>query len=107
MDVPQKNMSRLIVNKDLGERSKNMNSLEPKKLQICLTKMLEEFDYICRKEGLTYVMFGGTFLGAVRHKGFIPWDNDIDVAMPRKIFTAYGWHFRYQSATVIERAGMR
>lgn len=47
MDVPQKNMSRLIVNKDLGERSKNMNSLEPKKLQICLTKMLEGRTYLC------------------------------------------------------------
>ncbi len=48
--------------------------------------MLVMFDEICKKESLTYYMFGGTLLGAVRHKGFIPWDNDVDVAMPRNDF---------------------
>lgn len=73
------------MNKVIGEQG-NMNSLELRKLQLCLTKMLEVFDDICRRERLTYFMFGGTLLGAVRHKGFIPWDNDIDVAMPRDDF---------------------
>ena len=42
-----------------------------------------EFDKVARRYGLKYSLFAGTMLGAVRHKGFIPWDDDIDVSMPR------------------------
>ncbi len=48
------------------------------------TKMLEEFIAICKKYNFRYYLIGGTCLGAVRHQGFIPWDDDIDVGMPRK-----------------------
>ena len=48
--------------------------------------MLVEFEDLCRREGLRYSLAGGTLLGAVRHKGFIPWDDDIDVSMPRPDF---------------------
>lgn len=44
--------------------------------------MLVELDDICRRHGLTYYLAYGTCLGAVRHKGFIPWDHDVDVLMP-------------------------
>ena len=44
--------------------------------------MLVELDRVCRKHGLTYYLAYGTCLGAVRHKGFIPWDHDVDVLMP-------------------------
>ena len=49
-----------------------------------LLEILTWFDAFCRENGLRYYALGGTLLGAVRHKGFIPWDDDVDVGMPRK-----------------------
>ena len=46
--------------------------------------MVKRFVEVCEEYHLRYWMMGGTLLGAVRHKGFIPWDNDIDLAMPRE-----------------------
>lgn len=52
-------------------------------LQIKLLNMLDDFHKICIENNLSYYVVGGTALGAIRHKGFIPWDDDIDVGMPR------------------------
>ena len=56
-----------------------MNELQKKLIEICIA-----FKNLCDQLGLKYFAFGGTALGAVRHKGFIPWDDDVDFAMPRK-----------------------
>ena len=57
-----------------------------KKLQYVLIEMLKEFDKICRDNNIEYFVFAGTELGAVRHKGIIPWDDDTDVGMMRSEF---------------------
>ncbi len=58
---------------------KKLNDIEIKE---ALLETLVYFDQICRKYNLKYTLHAGSLLGAIRHKGFIPWDDDIDVAMP-------------------------
>lgn len=60
-----------------------MTELTLREIQLAELDILIEFDKICRVHGLKYSLDGGTLLGAVRHKGFIPWDDDVDVMMPR------------------------
>lgn len=52
-------------------------------LQLTQLEMLEEVDRICKKRGIHYSIIAGTLLGAVRHGGYIPWDDDADVALLR------------------------
>lgn len=61
-----------------------MSNTETNKVHCVLLNMLQWFHQECKNNNLRYYIIGGTMLGAVRHKGFIPWDDDIDVAMPRK-----------------------
>lgn len=58
-------------------------SSEMKKVWAVQLDLLYTFDQVCKKNNITYFASGGTMLGAIRHKGYIPWDDDIDVMMMR------------------------
>ena len=60
-----------------------MNKMTLREIQQTELNILIEFDKVARAHNLRYSLNAGTLLGAVRHKGFIPWDDDIDVSMPR------------------------
>lgn len=75
------NQNRLqLVSSDPLEQRLKM--LEP--VHAVQKELLKKLDQVCEEQGLRYTAIHGTLLGAVRHKGFIPWDDDVDIAMPRQ-----------------------
>ena len=63
-----------------------LTDIDRKKVQEKEVEILSEFDRLCKKHNIKYTLAGGTMLGAIRHKGFIPWDDDIDVYVLRNDF---------------------
>ena len=57
--------------------------------QLKMLDMLKFIDKVCQKHGLDYWLEGGTLLGAIRHQGFIPWDDDLDISMPRESYEVF------------------
>nr|WP_241635352.1 LicD family protein [Fusobacterium gastrosuis] len=75
------------------ERTPNISStsirMNKKQIQEKLLKMMKEIDEVCTSNSIQYWLSAGSLLGAVRHRGFIPWDDDIDIVMPRKDFEKF------------------
>ena len=67
----------------LKRQIKEVAPEDVRKIQLMVLNIFLEFERICKKHNLHYYLAGGTILGAVRHKGFIPWDDDMDITMPR------------------------
>lgn len=73
--------AEVIANYQVSDKMKKIWKVE--------LSMLDEIDRICRKYDLRYFMVHGSLLGAVRHRGFIPWDDDLDLAMPREDYEKF------------------
>ena len=72
-----------LFRKPSAKRMASMHKLSMDEVKQVELDILLEFDHICSEHGLTYLLGYGTALGAARHGGFIPWDDDVDVIMPR------------------------
>ena len=66
-----------------------MRQLSLEEIHACLLDILKSVDKFCLENNLRYSIAYGTLIGAVRHKGFIPWDDDIDLLMPRPDFDRF------------------
>lgn len=67
----------------------DMDQILLRKVQLALLDILKDIDKVCKKYDIPYWLEAGTLLGSVRHKGFIPWDDDIDIAMKRNDYNRF------------------
>lgn len=68
--------------------------LSTREVQLASLEVLKKIDGICSREGIRYWVMYGTLIGAIRHHGFIPWDDDLDIAMPRPDYERFLAWFR-------------
>ena len=66
-----------------------MDDITLRKVQLVQLEIAKEIDEICTKNNIKYYLIGGSLLGAIRHEGFIPWDDDLDVGMLRKDYNKF------------------
>ena len=74
-----------------------------KNLQEKLLEMIFDLDNFCSENNIDYVLSGGNVIGAVRHKGFIPWDDDLDIQMPRESYDKFLRLFKENEKYLIQK----
>ena len=84
-------MVRVLINRRINDLECKMIEISSDEIKKIALSILVDFDRVCNKHHLRYSLTYGTLLGAVRHKGFIPWDDDIDVMMPRSDFERFSY----------------
>ena len=78
---------------------RTLNQLEIKQIQL---ELLEDINMFCQAENIRYSLAYGTLLGAVRHKGFIPWDDDIDIFMPRPDYDRFLQTYKSEADYILD-----
>jgi len=84
---------------EVSRNSKLLKRLSPeeiRQLQMCLFGIYQDIRRVCDKYGLKVFLVGGSALGAVRHQGFIPWDDDMDLSMTRKDYEVFAGVFEHE-----------
>lgn len=81
------------------EKNRPISIEEQKKIQL---EMLVEIDAFCREHNIKYMLAFGTLLGAVRHKGYIPWDDDVDISMPLEDMLRFKKEFKSEKLGYLE-----
>lgn len=88
-------MNILIMKKGAANMVRKIALDEEKKLEYEILKDVVSF---CEKQGIRYYLADGTLIGAIRHQGFIPWDDDIDIEMPRPDFERFALLYNSQNS---------
>ncbi len=94
----------------MAELSKEKALEQIKELQKIVMDMLLDISKVCREAGLRFYMAEGSLIGAIRHNGFIPWDDDVDIAMPREDYEKFleiaqsmlGERYKIQHSTTVK-----
>ena len=79
----------MMLNDKIQHKESDYEDLGLRDAQMLMVEILKEVHAICEKHGLKYFLDAGTLLGAVRHKGFIPWDDDMDIGMLREDYEKF------------------
>lgn len=71
------------------DKHRNERLLSNEEIKEIMTGIMDEIELFCTENGINYFLYYGTLIGAVRHQGFIPWDDDLDICMPREDYNRF------------------